>query len=218
MADRAGDQGRNTCRAGLAKRSRLIDPRASSAHNGGHPRRRHHILSPAPSGSGVLGNLTSEEMVMPFWKKPDPGDVVVRAHAVDGTVQIVGASGLGAGTQKAFMEPHGTGFSGEPHVTGFSRDAGTVVIQVANAMNFEDEVRIPADRLKLVQYVGKPQQSRKLYAEIRGSNRGWLTADPHQVTYLGEIQADQFPQLRTQMERAGIDWAWFPMVRDKDIG
>jgi hypothetical protein len=155
---------------------------------------------------------------MAFWKKPDPSGVLAQPHAVDGTVQIVGASGLGGGNQKAFMEPHGTGFSREPHVTGFSRDAGTVVIHVANARHVEDQVRIPADRLKLVQYVGKPEQPRKLYAEIRGSNRGWLTADPHQVTYLGEVQTEEFPQLRTQMERAGIDWAWYPMIRDKDVG
>lgn len=72
------------------------------------------------------------------------------------------------------------------------------------------------DQLKLIQYVGH-EHCRKLYAEIRRAPKGLFLGPPHQIVYLGDVEKNQFPELRAQLQASSIDWVWYPTPRREKV-
>jgi len=158
----------------------------------------------------------------------DPNNISILQKLVDVTRTLIAESGASATipapvplekSQEPLMpsSPAPTFKENKPwHIESITVENGKVLVKIQDRSNAKGILEFDRAQLKLIQYVGSTD-SRKLYAEIRPGRKGLFLGPSHQIIYLGDIEKDDFPRVKNQLESASIDYVWYPDPRREKL-
>jgi|GEM_PF-2436193 len=158
----------------------------------------------------------------------DPNNITVLKKLVDVTRTLIADSGASATipapvspakSEEPLMplSPAPTFEENKPwHIESITVENGKVLVKILDSSNTEGTLEFDRAHLKLIQDVGSTD-IRKLYAEIRPGRKGLFLGPSHQIVYLGDIDKNDFPRIKKQLDSASIDYVWYPDPRTEKL-